>query len=92
MRERGSIKETKLTLASVLTAYEQQVLRDDVCVTRSRRSTLRGMGMCLHFWPTGMLTFFRADPYAASPKDCLYCTGLIPPSDSFIRPSLYQWM
>ena len=40
----------------------------------------------------GMLTFFRADPYAASPKDCLYCTGLIPPSDSFIRPSLYQWM
>ena len=40
----------------------------------------------------GMLTFFRADPYAASPKDCLYWSGLMPPSDSFIRPSLYQWM
>lgn len=36
----------------------------------------------------GMLTFFRPRAYAASPKDFLYCMGLIPPSDIFILPSL----
>ena len=30
MGKRGSIKEAKPTLAGVLTAYEKQVLRDDV--------------------------------------------------------------
>ena len=39
----------------------------------------------------GMLTFFQPrTSYAASPSDFLYCTGLIPPNDSFIRSSLYQ--
>ena len=32
-----------------------------------------------------MLTFLRPKTYAASPKDLLYCMGLIPPSDIFIR-------
>ena len=36
----------------------------------------------------GMLTFFRPRAYAASPKDLLYCMGLIPPSEVFILPSL----
>lgn len=41
--------------------------------------------------PPGMLTFFQPrTSYAASPSDFLYCTGLIPPNDSFIRSSLYQ--
>ena len=40
----------------------------------------------------GMLTFFCPKTYAASPKDLLYCTGLIPPNDSLILSSLYQWM
>ena len=40
----------------------------------------------------GMLTFFRPKTYAASPNDLLYCTGLIPPNDSLILSSLYQWM
>lgn len=30
--------------------------------------------------------------YAARLSDRLYCSGLIPPSDSLIRRSLYQWM
>ena len=44
MRERGSIKETKLTLASVLTAYEQQVLRDDVLCHSQSQEHLEGYG------------------------------------------------
>ena len=32
-----------------------------------------------------MLTFLRPKTYTASPKDLLYCMGLIPPSDIFIR-------
>lgn len=30
--------------------------------------------------------------HAARLSDRLYCSGLIPPSDSLIRRSLYQWM
>ena len=49
MRERGSIKETKLTLASVLTAYEQQVLRDDVLRHSQSQEHLEGYGDVLAF-------------------------------------------
>lgn len=43
------------------------------------------------YFNRGMLTFFQPrTSYAASPSDFLYCTGLIPPNDSFIRSSLYQ--
>lgn len=49
MRERGSIKETKLTLASVLTAYEQQVLRDDVLCHSQSQEHLEGYGDVLAF-------------------------------------------
>lgn len=49
MRERDSIKETKLTLASVLTAYEQQVLRDDVLCHSQSQEHLEGYGDVLAF-------------------------------------------
>lgn len=49
MRERGSIKETKLTLASVLTAYEQQVLRDDVLCHSQSQEHFEGYGDVLAF-------------------------------------------
>lgn len=40
-----------------------------------------------------MLTFFEPKTsYAASPSDLLYCAGLIPPNDTFIRLSLYHSM
>lgn len=47
---------------------------------------------------TSMSTFGDADvffvpkSYAANPNDLLYCAGLIPPNDSLILSSLYQWM
>lgn len=49
MRERGSIKEMKLTLAGVLTAYEQQVLRDDVLRHSQSQEHLEGYGDVLAF-------------------------------------------
>lgn len=36
--------------------------------------------------------FFVPKSYAANPNDLLYCAGLIPPNDSLILSSLYQWM
>lgn len=58
------------------------------------RTSIASVAMCiLANWlnVSGMLTFFQPrTSYAASPSDFLYCTGLIPPNDSFIRSSLYQ--
>lgn len=49
MGERVSTKETKWTLASVLTAYEKQVLRDDVLCHSQSQEHLEGYKDVLAF-------------------------------------------
>lgn len=49
MGERGSIKETKSTLAGVLIAYEKQVLRDDVLCHSQSQEHLEGYRDVLSF-------------------------------------------